>query len=87
MPKPMSFTLGSHDQSFIEDMVGKGRFGTKTEVVRAGLRLLEDYENRQKLNRLRADIAEADQDIRDGHITQYTTAEALMRDVLDNPPL
>ena len=40
--KNVSFSLGEHDRSFIESQVLDGRFGNKTEVVRAGLRLLED---------------------------------------------
>ena len=75
--KPMSFTLGEHDRSFIEDMVKKGRFGNRTEVVRAGLRLLEDYECTQKLNRLRALIAEGDADIEAGRVNEFDSAKAL----------
>ena len=82
MPNPMSFTLGEHDRSFIADMVENGRFGNKTEVVRAGLRLLEDYENKQKLQRLRAEIAKGDADIKAGRVTPYANAGALFDDIM-----
>ncbi|HNT30483.1 MAG TPA: type II toxin-antitoxin system ParD family antitoxin [bacterium] len=73
--KPVSFTLGERDIEFLANMVEKGRFGNRTEVVRAGLRLLEDYENNEKIKRLRALIAEGDADIEAGRITEYDNAQ------------
>lgn len=81
--KPVSFTLGDHDRSFITDMVENGRFGNRTEVVRAGLRLLQDYENDQKMKRLRALIAEGDADLQAGHISEYDSAEDLFKSVTE----
>ncbi len=75
--KPVSFTLGERDVAFLANMVEKGRFGNRTEVVRAGLRLLEDYENNQKIKRLRTLIAEGDADIEAGRVTEYDSAQAL----------
>ncbi|MDR4513663.1 type II toxin-antitoxin system ParD family antitoxin [Nitrosomonas sp.] len=75
--KPVSFTLGERDIEFLTNMVEKGRFGNRTEVVRAGLRLLEDYENNEKIKRLRALIAEGDADIKAGRITEYDNAQEL----------
>jgi len=46
MGKNTSISLGNHFESFIESCVNKGRFNNASEVVRAGLRLLEDEENR-----------------------------------------
>ena len=46
MGKNTSISLGNHFESFIESSVNKGRFNNASEVVRAGLRLLEDEENR-----------------------------------------
>jgi antitoxin ParD1/3/4 len=81
--KPVSFTLGDRDRSFISDMVKKGRFGNRTEVVRAGLRLLEDYEYSQKMKRLRALIGEGDADIQAGRITEYDSAKTLVNSILE----
>ena len=80
--KPVSFTLGQHDRSFIADMVETGRFGNKTEVVRAGLRLLEDYENNQKLQRLRVEIAKGEADLEAGRVKSYSNPQELMDDIL-----
>lgn len=80
--KPVSFTLGERDISFLSDMVEKGRFGSRTEVVRASLRLLEDYENNQKIQRLRAMIAQGDADIEAGRVTEYASATDLASSII-----
>ena len=46
MGRNTSISLGNHFESFIETTVSKGRFTNASEVVRAGLRLLEEEENR-----------------------------------------
>lgn len=51
-----SFTIGEHFQRFTREQVASGRFGSTSEVIRAGLRLLEAEE--QKLEALRAAIQE-----------------------------
>ena len=80
--KNVSFSLGEHDRSFIENQVLDGRFGNKTEVVRAGLRLLEDYENKQKA--LRVLVNEGYDDIKAGRVTQYSSAEELFNDIMED---
>ena len=42
---PRSYVLGDHFEHFIDSQVESGRFDNASEVVRAGLRLLEDREN------------------------------------------
>jgi antitoxin ParD1/3/4 len=58
MAKNTSFTLGDHFERFISTQITEGRFGTASEVVRAGLRLLEVEE--KKLAALRAALEEGE---------------------------
>lgn len=58
MPKNTSVSLGDHFADFIETQVEEGRYGSASDVVRAGLRLLEEREAR--LTALRAAIIEGE---------------------------
>lgn len=46
MSKNTSVSLGRHYDAFVRRQVRGGRFGTASEVIRAGLRLLEEDEAR-----------------------------------------
>lgn len=48
MPKNTSMSLGDHFASFIDTQVQTGRYGSASDVVRAGLRLLEEHETKVK---------------------------------------
>ena len=43
-----SVSLGTHFASFIDAQVQGGRYGTASDVIRAGLRLLEEHEFKVK---------------------------------------
>ncbi len=59
MAKNTSFSLGDHFTDFIEEKVAEGRFSSASDVVRAGLRLLEEQE--AKLAALRAALIEGEE--------------------------
>jgi len=59
MGKNTSISLGVHFENFIATQVESGRYGSASEVVRAGLRMLEDSES--KLNTLRRLLVEGEQ--------------------------
>ena len=46
MSKNTSITLGSYFDQFIQSILNEGRYKNTSEVVRAGLRLLEEEEQR-----------------------------------------
>jgi len=56
VPKNTSMTLGEHFAAFVEKQVAAGRYGNASEVIRAGLRLLEERE--AKLEALRQAVNE-----------------------------
>ncbi|SFI63441.1 type II toxin-antitoxin system ParD family antitoxin [Bradyrhizobium sp. Gha] len=55
-----SYTIGKHYETFIKDLVDSGRYSTASEVMRDGLRLIEEREERRKakLEALRAAVQE-----------------------------
>ena len=46
MARNTSISLGDHFAAFIDAQVQTGRYGSASDVVRAGLRLLEEHEAR-----------------------------------------
>jgi antitoxin ParD1/3/4 len=59
MSKNTSIVLSEHFQTFIEGQMADGRYGSASEVVRAGLRLLENHEARMAA--LRAALIEGEE--------------------------
>ena len=59
MPKNTSFILGEHFDSFVAEQVGAGRYANATDVIRSGLRLLEEHE--QEVEALRNALIEGEE--------------------------
>jgi antitoxin ParD1/3/4 len=59
MSKNTSISIGEHFTSFIETQVKQGRYSSASDVVRTGLRLLEEHET--GLAALRAALIEGEQ--------------------------
>ena len=57
---PTSVALGEHFEAFVKRQLDSGRYNNASEVIRAGLRLLEDLEkiNAERLAELRKAIQE-----------------------------
>jgi antitoxin ParD1/3/4 len=54
-----SFSIGDHFNDFVATQVKEGRYGNASDVIRAGLRLLEERE--AKLAALRAALIEGEE--------------------------
>jgi antitoxin ParD1/3/4 len=53
-----SYSIGKHFEGLIQSLIESGRYSTASEVMREGLRLVEEREERRKvkLEALRAEI-------------------------------
>ena len=56
MGRNTSISLGNHFEDFVDDKISTGRFKNASEVIRAGLRLLEEEES--KIIALKKEIQE-----------------------------
>ncbi len=55
---PSSYVIGEHFEAFVKDQIRQGRYASASEVIRDGLRALEEREKfrTMKLEALRAEI-------------------------------
>jgi antitoxin ParD1/3/4 len=74
MSKNTSVALGDHFAGFVERQVAEGRYGSASEVIRAGLRLLEEHET--KVKALRDAISAG---IESGHAADFDFDDFLER--------
>lgn len=58
MARNTSILLGEHFEEYISNKVASGKYSSASEVIRTGLRLLEEEEN--KVNELRNAIEEGE---------------------------
>lgn len=80
MASNKSYTLGEHYETFVAMQVSQGRFNNASEVVRAGLRMLEDYET--KMKELRTLIEMGDADIAAGRVKRYSSSKSLAEEIV-----
>ncbi len=66
MARNTSVTLDEHFGKFVESKVRQGRFESTSEAVRAGLRLLEEYEAKLDLLRKKLSVGEEQLDQGEG---------------------
>lgn len=70
-----SISLGSYFDDFVKTRISEGRYKNASEVIRAGLRLLEEHENKVQI--LKAAI----QDGLDSGIAEDLDAESFLKDL------
>lgn len=74
MAKNTSVTLGDHFEEIIERSIQSGRFASASEVIRAGLRMVDERE--QKIQRLRQAIEAGE---KSGYVESFNHLEHLER--------
>lgn len=64
MARNTSVVLGEHFEGFVSEKIAQGRYGSTSEAIRAGLRLLEEHES--KLDRLKIVLASGELELDKG---------------------
>lgn len=72
--KTTSVALGPHFEEFIQASILSGRYNNASEVIRSGLRLLEDQE--QKMTALRSAVEEG---LNSGIVEDFDSQEYLQQ--------
>ncbi|WP_066530367.1 type II toxin-antitoxin system ParD family antitoxin [Corynebacterium bouchesdurhonense] len=82
MARNTSVTLGDHYHQFVSDQIASGRFETASEVMRAGLRLLEERD--QKMAALNAALKAGEESgFREFDVHEFLNRAKGNRDRLD----
>lgn len=72
-----SLSLGEHWEAFIKREVASGRYASASDVIRAALRELE--ERNQKLEALRAHLAEGEAQAARGEFVEFSVKDTIAR--------
>ena len=65
----MSITLSPHAEALIQERLESGHYANADEVIEAAVTLLEA---RERFERLRASLIEADKQVREGNVLEWT---------------
>lgn len=74
-----SLTLGEHWEMFIKNEIASGRYGSASEVVRDGLRELE--ERKSKLEALRAHLGQGAAQAKRGEFVENYSIENIIAEL------
>ena len=74
MSRNTSVTLGDHFEQIIEKSISSGRYASASEVIREGLRLVEEKEHRIKILREAIETGE-----RSGYVKNFDPIEHLKK--------
>ncbi len=74
-----SLSLGEHWEVFLQNEVKTGRYGSASEVVRDALRHME--ERKDKLQALRAHLAEGEAQARNGEFVEDYSIEGIIKEL------
>ena len=70
----MNISLTKHFEAFVQEQVESGRYNNSSEVIRAALRLLEDYD-RMTQAKVQAALDRGLADIEAGRVAPFDPAE------------
>jgi antitoxin ParD1/3/4 len=81
---PSSYSVGPHFEAFIQKLIESGRYANASEVVRSGLRLLEEHHEERERQRAEfwAKIDEGLADIDAGRVVPAEEAFARVRQAM-----
>ena len=74
----ISAELGKPLENYVQELVTSGRYGSKSEVLREGIRLIQERETQQEV--LKALIMQGVADIEDGRVHSAEDVFGAMRE-------
>lgn len=78
-----SVKLGDRLESYVDELVQKGRYGSRSEVLREGVRLIHERES--WLEMVQAQVTEARGDVAAGRFKTIADVRAEMRELFGEP--
>lgn len=77
MRKPSNISMTEPQREFADGLVASGAFASVSEVVRAGMRLLQ--ERQERLDALRIEVAKGMADIEAGRVSQASPEDIIAK--------